>query len=76
MVLTLNTQKLSSNYCIVKHPQPIIYEKKKGYMKHDQLFKELIGNFFEEFLEAFFQSFMQILNLDQSDLCQKNCLLI
>lgn len=73
MVLTLNTQKLSSNYCIVKHPQPIIYEKKKGYMKHDQLFKELIGNFFEEFLEGFFPKFHADIDFGS---IRPNCLLI
>ena len=31
-----------------------IQEEKKNYMNHDQLFKELINNFFEEFLEVFF----------------------
>src|SRR5690625_1258191 len=54
MVLTSSPQKLSTNYCIVKRPNLVIYEKKKEYIKHDQLFKELIDNFFEEFLEAFF----------------------
>src|SRR5690625_4243082 len=29
-------------------------EKSKAYTKHDLLFKQLINNFFEEFLEAFF----------------------
>lgn len=36
------------------HPLPIIQEDKKPYMKHDQLFKELIHHFFTEFMEAFF----------------------
>lgn len=32
----------------------LIYEQKSNYVKHDQLFKELIHNFFNEFLEVFF----------------------
>lgn len=32
----------------------VIQEEKKKYMNHDQLFKELINNFFIEFLEVFF----------------------
>ena len=32
----------------------LIQEEKKKYMNHDQLFKELINNFFVEFLEVFF----------------------
>ena len=57
MVLTLHTRKSTSNDYNVKYPRPMIYEKKKEYIKHDQLFKELIGHFFEEFLEAFFPKF-------------------
>src|SRR5690625_3338408 len=32
----------------------LIKEDSPGYKKHDQLFKELIHTFFQEFLEAFF----------------------
>ncbi|WP_077325381.1 Rpn family recombination-promoting nuclease/putative transposase [Virgibacillus siamensis] len=32
----------------------LVREGKKDYVHHDQLFKELIHHFFEEFLEAFF----------------------
>lgn len=32
----------------------MIREKKKEYVKHDQIFKELINNFFVEFLDVFF----------------------
>lgn len=32
----------------------LIRGKKKKYTNHDQLFKELIHNYFAEFLEAFF----------------------
>lgn len=32
----------------------VIQEEKKHYVKHDQIFKELINNFFAEFLGAFF----------------------
>lgn len=32
----------------------ILREESATYTRHDQLFKELINNFFEEFLEAFF----------------------
>lgn len=42
-------------YCyMVNRRVPIIKEKNNTYMNHDQLFKELIHNFFAEFLEAFF----------------------
>lgn len=34
-------------------PTLIVKEESPGYTKHDQLFKELIHTFFEEFLEAF-----------------------
>ena len=32
----------------------VIQEEKKPYVKHDQIFKELINNFFVEFLDVFF----------------------
>jgi len=32
----------------------MIREEKKEYVKHDQIFKELINNFFAEFLDVFF----------------------
>ncbi len=32
----------------------LVKEKPSDYIRHDQLFKELIHTFFEEFLEAFF----------------------
>lgn len=32
----------------------MIYEKNASYIKHDQMFKELIHHFFSEFLEVFF----------------------
>src|SRR5699024_10451680 len=57
MVLTLNTRKPTSNDYNVKYPRLMIYEKEKEYIKHDQLFKELIGHFFEEFMEVFFPKF-------------------
>src|SRR5699024_4046184 len=31
-----------------------IFEKKRVYIDHDRLFKELIQTFFQEFIEAFF----------------------
>ncbi|MDY0406371.1 Rpn family recombination-promoting nuclease/putative transposase [Virgibacillus sp. 179-BFC.A HS] len=37
----------------MSHPQ-LVMEKSPAYPHHDQLFKELIRTFFEEFLEAFF----------------------
>lgn len=36
------------------HQYNLIYEDNKSYNIHDQLFKNLIHNFFAEFLEAFF----------------------
>lgn len=41
------------NHIIAKR-SVFIQEDKNEYMKHDQLFKELIHSFFEEFLEVFF----------------------
>lgn len=54
MVLTSSVKKSSINHYILECPKPVIREKKKVYMRHDQLFKELIHNFFEEFIQAFF----------------------
>ncbi|WP_391202439.1 Rpn family recombination-promoting nuclease/putative transposase [Psychrobacillus sp. L4] len=45
-----------------KHPTLFIHEKSPGYKKHDQLFKKLISNFFEEFLEAFFPKVHQFVD--------------
>lgn len=36
------------------HTAMVIREEKKEYVKHDQIFKELINNFFAEFLDVFF----------------------
>lgn len=44
----------SHHFQMIHDLNSIIFEEKKEYIKHDQLFKELIHNFFEEFLEAFF----------------------
>ncbi|AEH52458.1 hypothetical protein BCO26_0399 [Heyndrickxia coagulans 2-6] len=35
-------------------PLELVMEKQAGYNVHDRLFKELIQNFFKEFMEAFF----------------------
>ena len=43
---------LTFHCCNVIHPP--ISETPKNYHLHEQLFKELLHNFFEEFLEAFF----------------------
>lgn len=43
---------LKSSYTY--HAQSLIQEGKEEYIKHDQLFKELINHFFSEFLEVFF----------------------
>ncbi|MGJ8606585.1 DUF4351 domain-containing protein, partial [Heyndrickxia faecalis] len=32
----------------------LVMEKHAGYHVHDRLFKELIQNFFQEFMDAFF----------------------
>ncbi|WP_391204702.1 hypothetical protein [Psychrobacillus sp. L4] len=45
-----------------KKPTFFIHEKSPAYKKHDQLFKELISNFFEEFLEAFFPEVHQFVD--------------
>ncbi len=42
---------------MLSQPQLLIQEEEKLYVKHDQLFKELIGNFFEDFIEVFFPEF-------------------
>ena len=44
---------------------------KVKYTKHDLLFKQLINNFFEEFLEAFFLMFMNILILPRLHRCRR-----
>ncbi|WP_342514794.1 hypothetical protein MKY34_08730 [Sporosarcina sp. FSL K6-1522] len=36
------------------HTAMMVRKKKKPYVKHDQIFKELIYNFFIEFLDVFF----------------------
>src|SRR5690625_1751495 len=54
MIETTNLKKPRLNYYFPRYPTQLVYEEKKKYMKHDQLFKELIHHFFEEFLEAFF----------------------
>jgi len=54
MIETTNLKRQSLNYYFPRYPTQLVYEKKKKYIKHDQLFKELIHHFFEEFLEAFF----------------------
>ncbi|WP_203248492.1 RpnC/YadD family protein [Sporosarcina beigongshangi] len=36
------------------HRAIVIREEKREYVKHDQIFKELINNFFAEFLDVFF----------------------
>src|SRR5690625_7729799 len=43
---------------------PLIQEEKQVYMKHDQLFRELIGNFFKEFLEVFFPVFHALIDFE------------
>lgn len=45
--------------CVKESPMPynrvmVVQEQKKQYTRHDQIFKELINNFFVEFLEVFF----------------------
>ncbi|WP_391204696.1 Rpn family recombination-promoting nuclease/putative transposase [Psychrobacillus sp. L4] len=45
-----------------KNPTLFIHEKSPAYKKHDQLFKTLITNFFEEFLEAFFPDVHQFVD--------------
>lgn len=40
-----------------------VHEDKSTYMDHDQLFKQLIGTFFEEFIELFFPEIHQQLDL-------------
>lgn len=54
MIETTSSKNPSLNYYFSRYPTPLIHEEKNKYMKHDQLFKELIHHFFEEFLEAFF----------------------
>ncbi len=54
MVVTTSAKNPSTDYYVAECPKPVIRKKKKKYMKHDQLFKELIHHFFEGFLETFF----------------------
>lgn len=51
-------------YNMVSWPKPLIQEEEQVYMKHDQLFKELIGNFFEDFLEVFFPKFHALIDFE------------
>lgn len=39
---------------VLSTPNFLVYEEKAPYVKHDQLFKELLHHFFSEFLEIFF----------------------
>lgn len=48
--------------CAIMLPPTLIKEKPHGYTKHDQLFKQLIHTFFDDFLEAFFPDVHQ--NID------------
>lgn len=48
-----------------KNPALFVYEKSPEYKKHDQLFKKLISNFFEEFLEAFFPEVHQFVDFTE-----------
>lgn len=54
MISTSQTKELPIWQYALGSQASVIHERESGYMKHDQLFKELIHQFFGEFLEAFF----------------------
>lgn len=54
MTVTTCVKESSYRYKTALQLGSIISEERKKYVKHDQLFKKLIHNFFEDFLEAFF----------------------
>lgn len=51
-------------YNVTDDPIIMIQEKERVYVKHDQLFKELIGNFFAEFIEVFFPEFYKLIDFE------------
>lgn len=42
--------------------EPVVKESPSDYIRHDQLFKELIHTFFGEFLEVFFPEVYQMVD--------------
>lgn len=57
MAIVLSTKEPQVSYHIQNIKQTVIQEQKRPYIKHDQLFKELISHFLEEFIEVFFPAF-------------------
>lgn len=51
----------------------LVMEKSPPFTHHDQLFKELIRTFFEEFLEAFFPEIHPFIDLKIRPFCRKKC---
>ena len=64
MAVSTRAKGQSHFYNMASQSSPLVQEEKQVYMKHDQLFKELIGNFFGEFLEVFFPEFHALIDFE------------